>query len=142
MNQVKSVTAHRTIAYVTFRVCFGIDIFLHGVLRFGGNYQKFIDGTMQRFVDSPLPPWSVNIFAHIIPIVEAPIGFCLIIGLWTQLMGVLGSAFMMLLIFGMAVLEKWETVAIQIPYVLFYFVILFLLEYNGYSVDKRLRSST
>lgn len=132
---------HRELAYCIMRISLGINIFVHGFIRLGNNYEKFIASTTQMFSSSFLPFWSVNFFAHVIPIAEFIIGFLLILGLFTEVTAIGGSILMMLLILGMGVLQKWDALGAQMIYVLFYFLTLFLLEYNRYSLDRIYRKS-
>jgi len=120
------------------RLAFGLNICAHGAVRFGANYQKFIDSTAQQFAATPLPTWSVDLFSHSIPVLEFAVGLFLMLGLGTRYAAVVGNFVMMGLIFGMSILQNWEIVGIQMIYVLCYFLILFLNEYNDYSLDRRI----
>ena len=130
---------NKELAYAVLRVALGIDILMHGLSRFGENYGKFVASMMEMFATSPLPGWSVNILAHLIPIAEFAVGALLVIGLATRLAAVAGALLMMILIFGSALLQKWELVSLQMNYVFFYFLVLFFLEYNRYSLDRKFR---
>jgi thiosulfate dehydrogenase (quinone) large subunit len=88
-----------------------------------------------QFAASALPALSVSIFGHIIPFLETVIGLLLVLGFATRFVSVIGGLVMVSLIFGMGILQKWDIVGIQMVYILFYFLLLFLIEWNRYSVD-------
>ena len=125
----------KRLAYLVLRLALGANMLIHGVGRLGANYEKFVAQTVDQFVKSPIPALSVSIFAHIIPFLETAIGLLLVLGLATRFVSVIGGLVMVNLIFGMGILQKWDIVGIQMMYVLFYFLLLFLIEWNRYSVD-------
>jgi thiosulfate dehydrogenase [quinone] large subunit len=125
----------KQLAYLVLRLALGVNMFIHGVGRLGGNYEKFVAGTVGQFAASPLPALSVSIFGHIIPFLETVIGLLLVLGFATRFVSVIGGLVMVSLIFGMGILQKWDIVGIQMVYILFYFLLLFLIEWNRYSVD-------
>lgn len=125
----------KPLAYLVLRLALGVNMFIHGVGRLGGNYEKFVADTVGQFANAPIPALSVSIFAHTIPFLETAIGLLLILGFATRFVSVLGGLVMVNLIFGMGILQKWDIVGIQMIYVLFYFLLLFLIEWNRHSVD-------
>lgn len=126
---------HQDLAISILRIALGINIFLHGVVRFGPNYSKFIAWIMETFKDAPLPMWSVQAFAYAIPPLEAIIGLMLILGLFLFPTIVAGLGLMILLMAGSCLIQNWEIVGIQMIYILLYTTILFFFNYNHYSVD-------
>src|SRR5271168_4312420 len=112
--------SNRRTAYLVLRLALGLNIFMHGAVRFGSNYPKFIEWTAQQFAGSPLPEWSVSAFSHCIPVLEFGIGLLLILGLATRYAAIAGALVMMTLMVGMSILQKWEIVGLQMSYVLFY----------------------
>ncbi|WP_413586848.1 DoxX family membrane protein [Bdellovibrio sp. HCB274] len=130
---------HQDIAVSILRIALGINIFLHGVVRFGGNYSKFITWITDTFKDAPLPQWSVVAFAYAIPPVEAIIGLLLILGLFTFPTLIAGLFVMIMLMAGSCLIQNWDIVGIQMIYILLYTVVLFFLNYNHYSIDVIVR---
>ncbi|WP_413577878.1 DoxX family membrane protein [Bdellovibrio sp. HCB290] len=130
---------HQDIAVSILRIALGINIFLHGVVRFGSNYGKFITWITDTFKDAPLPQWSVLAFAYAIPPLEAAIGLLLILGLFTFPTLIAGLAVMIMLMAGSCLIQSWEIVGIQMIYILLYTVVLFFLNYNHYSIDVIVR---
>jgi thiosulfate dehydrogenase [quinone] large subunit len=130
----------KQLAYLVLRITLGVNMLVHGAGRFGENHEKFVSDTVTLFANSPLPSWSVSAFAYLIPLTETVIGIFLIVGFLTRYASILGALVMVGLIFGMGVLQKWDIVGIQMIYVLFYFLLLFLIEWNRFSLDARLLS--
>ncbi|MEK2690415.1 DoxX family membrane protein [Bdellovibrio sp. GT3] len=130
---------HQDIAVSILRIALGINIFLHGVVRFGANYSKFITWITDTFKDAPLPQWSVVAFAYAIPPLEAAIGLLLILGLFTFPTLIAGLALMIMLMAGSCLIQNWDMVGIQMIYILLYTVVLFFLNYNHYSIDVIVR---
>lgn len=132
----------KQLAYLVLRLALGVNIFMHGAGRLFGSYSKFVDGIKIQFASTILPSWSVTALGYAIPIMETLIGVLLIIGLATRYASVVGSLLMIVLIFGMSLLQKWEIVGIEMNYVFFYFLLLVLIEFNYFSVDEWLLSRT
>lgn len=128
------------IAVSLLRFALGVNIFIHGVVRLGPNYQKFIDWTTGLFKEAPLPDFAVVAFAHSIPILETLIGILLILGLFTVPALVAGTLLMISLMAGMCLIQNWEIVGIQMIYILIYTALLFVLSNNNnFSIDHYVR---
>lgn len=123
------------IAFVLLRFALGLNIFLHGAVRLGPNYQKFITWTTGLFQNSPLPDFAVQAFAHSIPILEVFFGVLILVGLFTLPALIGGTLMMISLMAGMCILQNWEIVGVQMIYIFLYSVLIFTLSYNGLSVD-------
>jgi thiosulfate dehydrogenase [quinone] large subunit len=136
MNQFE-----KELGYFLLRFALGVNLFIHGVIRLGGNYDKFVNTEMDQFAASPLPTWSVDAFVRAIPYAESAIGALLILGLATRFISVVGGLVMVCLIFGIGTLQKWDVASEQMIYVLFYFILLFLIEWNRFSLDQWLGKS-
>ncbi|QDK38517.1 DoxX family protein [Bdellovibrio sp. NC01] len=130
---------HQPIAYAVLRFALGLNIFLHGLVRIGPNYSKFIDWTMGIFKNAPLPDFAVQGFAYAIPPLELLVGGFLLVGLFTLPALVLGSLVMIALMAGMCIVQNWEIVGIQMIYILLYAVLTFGFQYNTYSIDSVIR---
>lgn len=130
---------HQDLAVSILRIALGINIFLHGVVRFGPNYSKFIAWITETFKDAPLPAFAVQGFAYAIPPLEFLIGLLLIFGVFLLPTVVAGLALMIMLMAGSCLIQNWEIVGIQMIYILLYTVVLFFLNYNHYSVDVLVR---
>jgi thiosulfate dehydrogenase [quinone] large subunit len=95
----------------------------------------FEQQTVKMFADSPLPAQAVNAFAHITPFVELTIGVSVVLGLATRWGLTCGGLWMVILIFGSTLIEKYDVVGIQLIYSLIFFQLLLHLEHNAFSLD-------
>jgi thiosulfate dehydrogenase [quinone] large subunit len=132
--------SNQVLAYTMFRLFMGLNMFLHGAVRLGANYQKFIDWTIGVFENTWLPEWLVTLEAHLIPGVELLIGILLFIGFKTRFAVILGFVLMASLVFGMNIVQDWELVNRHLIYVIAFFILMYHMELNEFSIDGR-RSS-
>lgn len=132
--------SNQVLAYTMFRLFMGLNMFLHGAVRLGPNYQKFIDWTRGVFENTWLPEWLVTLEAQLIPGVEMLIGILLIIGFKTRFAVILGFVLMATLVFGMNIVQDWELVNRHLIYVIALFILMYNMELNEFSIDGR-RSS-
>jgi thiosulfate dehydrogenase [quinone] large subunit len=127
----------RNLAYTMLRFTLGLSIFMHGLVRLP-HVSAFADSTVKLFVNTPLPEFSVRLFAFGLVFVETAVGVFLLLGLWTRWALLLGALTMAALVFGTALRSDWDTLAIQMLYVLIYAVLMATREYNAYSLDARM----
>jgi thiosulfate dehydrogenase (quinone) large subunit len=127
----------RNLAYTMLRFTLGLSIFMHGLVRLP-HVSAFADSTVKLFVNTPLPEFSVRLFAFGLVLVETAVGVFLLLGLWTRWALLLGALTMAALVFGTALRSDWDTLAIQMLYVLIYAVLMATREYNAYSLDARM----
>jgi thiosulfate dehydrogenase [quinone] large subunit len=113
----------------------GMSMLIHGLVRMP-KISAFASATVKLFAGSPLPPFAVDTFARITPPVESAIGLMVLFGMATQLGLTLGGMWMVVLIFGSALIEKYDVVGIQLIYSLIFFHLLQHLEQNTLSVDS------
>lgn len=132
--------SNQVLAYTMFRLFMGLNMFLHGAVRLGPNYQKFIDWTRGVFENTWLPEWLVTLEAQLIPGVEMLIGILLIVGFKTRFAVILGFVLMATLVFGMNIVQDWELVNRHLIYVIALFILMYNMELNEFSIDGR-RSS-
>ncbi|MGH9773122.1 MAG: DoxX family membrane protein [Candidatus Acidiferrales bacterium] len=139
MNTDRSSPSDAAIAYLLFRFSLGFVIFLHGIVRLAWHYQQFVQSTTQSFAKTPLALGSVHFAALCIPPVEAVLGFFILIGLLTRWALVGGALLMIFLLFGKCMQQDWATVAIQLAYAFFYFVLLVSRRWNRFALDSVFR---
>lgn len=137
-NPPGSRDSSKALGYTTLRLAIGMSMLIHGVARFP-KMAAFTQQTVKMFADSPLPPSVVNAFAHIIPFVEFAIGVSVVLGLATRWGLTLGGLWMVVLIFGSTLIEKYDVVGIQLIYSLIFFQLLLQLEHNAFSLDALIR---
>lgn len=135
----RDVARNHRIAYALFRLTLGLNIFFHGFIRILMGRQIFVAQTEKLFTNSFLPMWQVHLFLSILPFLEVLVGLFLILGLLTMWALVGGALLMMVLIFGTATRQDWNTVGTQTLYGLFYFFLISRMHDNCFALD-RLRS--
>lgn len=129
--------SNQVLAYTLFRLFMGLNMFMHGAVRLGANYPKFIAWAQGVFADSWLPQWLVTLEARLIPGVEIIIGVMLLLGFKTRVTLIAAFALMATLVFGMNVVQDWELVSRHLVYVIAFYVLMHNLEYNEFSMDGR-----
>ena len=128
----------RVLGYTTLRLAIGMSMLIHGLSRIG-NMQGFADKTAELFAATWLPRPAVLGFAYSTPPIELTIGLLVLPGLFTRAGLVLGGLWMVALIFGSNLIERHESVGIQLVYSLIFFVLLYHHEANVLSADTLLR---
>ncbi len=123
------------LAYALLRMVAGMNLLMHGVSRIAAGPTSFAAKTVTQFEHSLLPAGSVWAFAMFLPAIEAFLGLLLLIGLRTRAVLIAASLLIMVLTFGSSLVENWPVVGMQLIYALVYAALLFLLRYNGWSVD-------
>jgi thiosulfate dehydrogenase [quinone] large subunit len=124
----------RKLGYAMLRFTFGLSILMHGLVRLP-HLTAFADSLVKQFAETILPVVVVRSFAVGLVFVETIVGALVLLGLWTRFALILGSLVMAALVFGTALRSDWETLAIQLLYVLIYAALIGMREYNTYSLD-------
>ncbi|HEY1501915.1 MAG TPA: DoxX family protein [Acidobacteriaceae bacterium] len=124
-----------TRGYALLRVTLGLNICLHGVVRWVGGLRGFAESLVPMFQKTPLPSWSVYGFGYLLPVLEAIVGALVLFGFQTRRALILGAALMLVLTFGSALRQDWPTAGIQLTYSLAYCVLVAGAQMNGYSLD-------
>jgi thiosulfate dehydrogenase [quinone] large subunit len=127
--------AANILGYTTLRLAIGMSMFIHGVARMA-HIPAFAETLTKQFSATVLPATSIVIFAWVTPPMELFIGLLVLIGLWTRLGLLLGGAWMVVLIFGSALIEQYNSVGIQLVYSLIFFHLLQNVPLNTLSVDR------
>ncbi len=134
---------HREIAYALLRVTVGVLFLFSGIGKLLKGVDNFAFGMMERFADSPLPSSLVELFVNVLPFAEVAVGVILVVGLFNVAALTLAGLLILALTFGAVVLADPPTVAHNVTYALVIFVLLWLAEHNGYSLDRpRARRNT
>lgn len=126
---------HREAAYALLRVTLGVIFLFFGIGKFMGGIGLFADGMNQRFAGK-LPSMLVLAFGYTLPFAEVLIGALLLLGLFTRIALVLSGLLLLALTFGTVMLGDAPTVAHNLQYALVNFILLYLADYNGYSIDR------
>lgn len=123
------------IAYTILRVSLGLNIFLHGWVRWKAGRTAFADALVKDFHQTVINTRAVKTFGSLLPIAETLVGICLVLGLFTEITIITGSVLMLLLITGKSIKSDWQTVSLQMIYVLLYVLLEAGLAFNTLSAD-------
>jgi thiosulfate dehydrogenase (quinone) large subunit len=129
---------HKALAYGTFRLALGIVELMHGLVRLP-MLAGFAAGMEKQFQGTIMPGWFVYSFGSVLPFLEGLIGLALILGFFTRWTLAAASLLMSILIFGTSLRSDWGIVGVQMIYAIAFFIALFFLEHNHYSVDRIIR---
>jgi thiosulfate dehydrogenase [quinone] large subunit len=129
----------RALARALLRVTLGINLLVHGLARVP-RLAAFAGAMVGDFGPTFLPSQIVYGFALALPFVEAVLGALIAVGLWQRLALAAGALQMLALIFGTALLQRWDTLTQQMVYSLIYAALIATLSWDRWSVDA-LRSS-
>jgi thiosulfate dehydrogenase [quinone] large subunit len=133
MNRDSGLEA--SLAHAVLRVALGLNILVHGLGRLP-KLATFASSTVTQFSATPLPAWSVRLYATSLPFAETMVGLLLLLGLWSRWVLIAGAIVIASLVFGTALREDWNTLAIQMLYALIYYVLLRDLQNDHWSLDQ------
>ena len=128
-------------AYAILRVSLGLNICLHGVVRWAAGLRRFAQSLAPMFEKTILPSWSVYSFGDLLPVLEAVPGAAVLIGFSSRRSLTVDAVLMLVLMFGSTLRQDWQTVGIQLIYSVVYCILLAGVRFNSYSVDRALRRS-
>ena len=133
---------NKSLAYALLRITLGVNFTGHGLIRIHNGAAAFAQTTGEHLAKSPLPQSLIYAFSYAIPFIEAILGLTLILGIFTRISLTTGAVFMMLLTIGVTANQQWDLATQQLLYTVVFFVLLFLFEYNQFSLDTALRRTT
>jgi thiosulfate dehydrogenase (quinone) large subunit len=123
------------IAYSLFRITFGVNIFLHGVMRLVIGHAVFLAYVTKQMQGAPVPSWFLPTFSYVLPYMEGSVGLLLLLGLFTRSGLIAGTLIILLLEIGSCLAQNWSVVGDQLLYSLSFFILLSLIDRNRWSVD-------
>ncbi|MGF1489728.1 MAG: DoxX family protein [Prochloraceae cyanobacterium] len=126
-------------AYTLLRIVVGVNYFNHGFVRLG-NMGGFIDRMVETMQDTYLPEFLVRINAAIVTPVELVVGFLITIGLFTRNALIVCFCLMVMLMYGITLIQNWSTATDQLVYNICLFILLAGLGYNTVSIDNYLKN--
>jgi len=132
---------YREGAYALLRVTLGVVFLFSGVGKFMGGIGNFADKMQQQFAGK-LPPALVVPFSYALPFMEVLFGALIVLGLFSAVALVLSGLLLVALTFGTVMQNDFPTVAHNVQYELVNFVLLWLADYNGFSVDRLRRGGS
>ncbi len=126
------------IAYSFLRIIFGVNFFNHGFTRLG-NIPGFAQSMVDLFKDTFMPAGLVYATGIFVPPVEFIIGVLLLLGLANRVALIIGFCLMLVLHYGVTLLQNWDAATSQLIYCLIFFVLLAGDRYNQFSLDAFIR---
>ena len=126
---------HRRVAYALLRTTLGVVFLFFGIGKFVGGVGNFVAGMNEHF-SGKLPTAIVLPFSYALPFAEVTLGTLILLGLFTRLALSLSGLLLIGLTFGTVMLGDAPTVAHNLQYALVNFVLLWLSDENGFSVDR------
>lgn len=127
------------LAYALLRITLGLNICMHGVVRWASGLGKFSASLMTMFQNSPMPSWTIASFGYALPILETVIGGAILVGFETRRALTTGMILMLLLMFGSSLRQDWQIVGLQLIYSVTYAILLATSRIDCYGVDRMVR---
>ena len=124
------------IAYALFRLTFGINITMRGIVRIVLGRQAFITYMNTQFQNVPVMPQGFLVaFASVLPYVETVIGLMILFGFQTRNALIAGSLMIAALTFGTMMRQDFTIAWLQIDYAFAFFLLLAFRSWNSISID-------
>lgn len=122
-------------AHALARICLGLNIFLHGLVRIP-HFGQFSGKLQHQFAATFLPAAVVQASAYVIVGGETLIGLLVLLGLGLRGALIAGTLLMILLQLGTALVQDWGAASQQLIYVAFYVVLLATIGFDSCSLDR------
>jgi thiosulfate dehydrogenase (quinone) large subunit len=132
---MRTSSSSSEIAYSLFRMTFGVNIFLHGVMRLVIGHAVFLGYVTKQMQGAPVPSWFLPTFSYVLPYIEGSVGLLLLLGLFTRSGLIAGTLIILLLQIGSCLAQNWSVVGDQLVYSLSFFILLSLIDRNRWSID-------
>ena len=132
-----------SLAYGLFRLTFGLNIMMRGIVRIAVGLPAFQNYMLTQFKDVPvMPPAFLIPFASALPFIETLIGFCILVGFQTRAALIAGSLMISALTFGTMMRQDFTIAWLQLDYAIAFFILIALRQWNLISVDAMRRRET
>ncbi|NER82883.1 MAG: DoxX family protein [Leptolyngbya sp. SIO1D8] len=113
----------------------GINFFNHGFTRMG-NIPGFMNAMAGAMAGAWMPEFLVRITAFLVSPVELIFGFLLIVGLFTRISLIVIFVLMAILMYGVTIVQNWDTASSQLIYNIVLFILLAGVGYNRFALDN------
>ena len=130
----------RALARALLRLTLGINLVVHGLVRVP-KLTAFAEGMARDFQPTILPSGLVHLFALALPFAEAAVGALIVVGMFQRAALVAGAVLIAALVFGTALLQRWDTLTQQMIYALVYAALIATRSWDRWSLDA-VRSRT
>jgi thiosulfate dehydrogenase [quinone] large subunit len=128
------------LAYALFRLTFGVNIMMRGIVRIALGNAAFTAYMLKQFENVPIMPASFLVpFATMLPYIETAIGLLILVGFQTRTALIIGSLLITALTFGTMMRQDFTIAWLQLDYAIAFFLLLALRSWNAISVDGILR---
>ncbi len=117
----------------------GVNYFNHGITRIHA-IPEFTDSMVKAMAGAWMPEALVRMTATCVPPVELVFGLFLIAGLFTRLSLMVLFLLMVVLMYGVTIVQNWDVASSQLIYNIVLFILLAGLGYNQVSVDTIIAS--
>lgn len=132
-----------SLAYGLFRLTFGLNIMMRGIVRIALGLPAFQAYMLTQFKDVPvMPPAFLIPFASVLPFVETLIGLCILVGFQTRAALVAGALMIAALTFGTMLRSDFTIAWLQVDYAIAFFILIALRSWNLISVDAMMRKES
>lgn len=131
--------AYRNAAYALLRVTLGIVFLFAGLGKFMAGIGNVAAQQAEPFAGK-LPAFLVVGFFYVLPFVEVAAGTLLVLGLFNVFALIMSGLLLTALTFGTVMKGDFPTAAHNVSYALVNSALLWLGNYNGYSLDRLLGS--
>jgi len=108
----------RHVATTLVRLALGLMLFFFGLGKLQGGPGDFVDGMLEAFEESWVPPVAVRVLGWALPWIETGVGFSLVLGFYTTASLAATAVLMLALLVGTVVLGDTAAVAENLFYVL------------------------
>lgn len=125
----------RALARFLLRLTVGINLLVHGLVRVP-RLSAFAAGMSRDFAPTFLPDALVHVFALVVPFIEAAVGALIAVGLFQRAALVAASLVLMTLVFGTALLQRWDVLTQQMVYAFLYAALIATLGWDRWSLDE------
>jgi thiosulfate dehydrogenase (quinone) large subunit len=124
----------RALAHGLLRLTLGINLVVHGLVRVP-RLAAFASGMARDFQATILPSALVHAFGFALPFAEAAVGVLIAIGLFQRAALAAGALMIASLVFGTALLQRWDTLTQQMVYALLYAALIATRSWDRWSLD-------
>ena len=125
------------LAYTLLRIVLGVNFFNHGFTRLG-NIPGFAQSMVDMFQNTFVPEVLVRVPAMLVPVVELIGGLLVTLGLFTQPALITLFGLMIVLMYGVTLIQNWDAAGSQLIYCLVLFILVAGNSFNTFSLDNKI----
>lgn len=130
------------VGYLVMRLMLGLNLFMHGVIRYINGIDVWLEPMAETFVGTILPMPLVVATLYIIPAAEVVLGFLLLVGLFTRSALLASVVLFLVLHFGHGVRQIWSNMHLVMHYSVYFWIMFVLIRYNWLALDNKFFDKT